>query len=94
MQSRSRVVYKASLKQFRWTLRAATPYFGYGYQVWILPGEQRSFALLGIRGQMILVDPASKLVMVHAAVRKQPVDRTSSADLIALWLGVVAQLGK
>ena len=74
--------------------RAATPYFGYGYQVWILPGEQRSFALLGIRGQMILVDPASKLVMVHAAVRKQPVDRASSADLIALWLGVVAQLGK
>ena len=74
--------------------RAATPYFGYGYQVWILPGEQRSFALIGIRGQMIFVDPASKLVMVHAAVRKQPVDRASSADLIALWLGVVAQLGK
>ena len=74
--------------------RAATPYFGYGYQVWILPGEQRSFALLGIRGQMILVDPASKLVMVHAAVRKKPSDRASSADLIALWLGVVAQLGK
>jgi CubicO group peptidase (beta-lactamase class C family) len=74
--------------------RAATPYFGYGYQVWILPGEQRSFALIGIRGQMILVDPASKLVMVHAAVRKQPSDRASSADLIALWLGVVAQLGK
>ena len=74
--------------------RAATPYFGYGYQVWIFPGEQRSFALLGIRGQMILVDPASKLVMVHAAVRKKPSDRASSADLIALWLGVVAQLGK
>ena len=74
--------------------RAATPYFGYGYQVWILPGEQRSFALIGIRGQMILVDPASKLVMVHAAVRKKPSDRASSADLIALWLGVVAQLGK
>ncbi|HXQ06240.1 MAG TPA: serine hydrolase [Bradyrhizobium sp.] len=74
--------------------RAATPYFGYGYQVWIFPGEQRSFALIGIRGQMILVDPASKLVMVHAAVRKKPSDRASSADLIALWLGVVAQLGK
>jgi CubicO group peptidase (beta-lactamase class C family) len=73
---------------------AATPYFGYGYQVWILPGEQRSFALIGIRGQMILVDPASKLVMVHTAVRQKPSDRASSADLIALWLGVVAQLGK
>ena len=73
---------------------AATPYFGYGYQVWILPGEQRSFALIGIRGQMIFVDPASKLVMVHTAVRQKPSDRASSTDLIALWLGVVAQLGK
>ncbi len=73
---------------------AATPYFGYGYQVWILPGEQRSFALIGIRGQMIFVDPASKLVMVHAAVRKKPSDPASYADPIALWLGVVAQLGK
>jgi hypothetical protein len=43
---------------------------------------------------MIFVDPASKLVMVHTAVRKQPSDRASSADLVALWLGVVAQLGK
>jgi CubicO group peptidase (beta-lactamase class C family) len=50
----------------------ATPYFGYGYQVWLLPGEQRRFALLGIRGQIILVDPATKLVMVHTAVRKKP----------------------
>lgn len=73
---------------------AATPYFGYGYQVWILPGEQRSFALIGIRGQMIFVDPASKLVMVHTAVRQKPSDRASYADPIALWLGVVAQLGK
>jgi CubicO group peptidase (beta-lactamase class C family) len=73
---------------------AATRYFGYGYQVWILPGEQRSFALIGIRGQMIFVDPASKLVMVHAAVRKKPSDPASYADPIALWLGVVAQLGK
>jgi CubicO group peptidase (beta-lactamase class C family) len=73
---------------------ASVPYFGYGYQVWILPGEQRSFALIGIRGQMIFVDPASKLVMVHTAVRKQPLDPASYADLIALWLGVVAQLGK
>jgi CubicO group peptidase (beta-lactamase class C family) len=73
---------------------AATPYFGYGYQVWLLPGEQRRFALLGIRGQMILVDPASKLVMVHTAVRNNPSDPASNAETIALWLSVVAQLGK
>ncbi|THD48438.1 MAG: class C beta-lactamase-related serine hydrolase [Bradyrhizobium sp.] len=73
---------------------AATPYFGYGYQVWILPGAQRRFALLGLRGQMILVDPASKLVMVHTAVRKNTSDRASNAETIALWRGVVEQFGK
>jgi CubicO group peptidase (beta-lactamase class C family) len=73
---------------------AATPYFGYGYQTWLFPGAQRRFALLGIRGQLILVDPASKLVMVHTAVRKKPSEPASNAETIALWLSVVAQLGK
>jgi CubicO group peptidase (beta-lactamase class C family) len=72
----------------------ATPYFGYGYQTWLFPGEQRRFALLGIRGQMIFVDPASKLVMVHTAVRKKPSDPDSYAEIITLWFNVVAQLGK
>jgi CubicO group peptidase (beta-lactamase class C family) len=72
----------------------ATPYFGYGYQLWIFPGEQRRFALLGIRGQMIFVDPATRLVMVHTAVRQKPSDRAANAETIALWLAVVAQLGK
>jgi CubicO group peptidase (beta-lactamase class C family) len=73
---------------------AATPYFGYGYQVWLFPGEQRRFALLGIRGQIIFVDPASKLVMVHTAVRKKPSDPGSNAETVTLWMHVVAQLGK
>jgi CubicO group peptidase (beta-lactamase class C family) len=72
----------------------ATPYFGYGYQVWLLPGERRQFALLGIRGQMILIDPASKLVMVHTAVRNNPSDPASNAETIALWQSIVKQLGK
>jgi len=72
----------------------ATPYFGYGYQVWIFPGQQRRFALLGIRGQMILVDPASKLVMVHTAVRQTPTAPAANAETVALWLAVVAQFGK
>jgi CubicO group peptidase (beta-lactamase class C family) len=71
---------------------AATPYFGYGYQTWLLPGEQRRFALLGLRGQIIFVDPASKLVMVHTAVRKNPSE--SASEAVTLWLHVVAQLGK
>jgi len=43
---------------------------------------------------MILVDPASKLVMVHTAVRNKPPDPASNAETIALWLGVIKQLGK
>jgi len=43
---------------------------------------------------MILVDPTSKLVMVHTAVRQKPSDRASNAETIALWLAVVDQLGK
>jgi CubicO group peptidase (beta-lactamase class C family) len=72
----------------------ATPYFGYGYQTWLFPGEQRRFALIGIRGQMIFVDPASKLVMVHTAVRRKPSDPDSYAEIITLWFNVMAQLGK
>ena len=72
----------------------ATPYFGYGYQVWLLPGEQRRFALLGIRGQIILVDPATKLVMVHTAVRKKPSEPSSYAEPLALWFAVLGQLGQ
>lgn len=46
----------------------ATPYMGYGYQVWITPYRSRTFALQGIHGQTILVQPESKIVMVQTAV--------------------------
>jgi hypothetical protein len=46
---------------------------GYGYQVWLLPGERRMFLLLGISGQGLFVDPESKLIMVQTALRKLPV---------------------
>lgn len=72
----------------------ATKYYGYGYQVWLLPGTERRFVLLGVRGQMIFVDPATKLVMVHTAVHPKAVDRSASAETIALWLAVVDQLGR
>jgi CubicO group peptidase (beta-lactamase class C family) len=73
--------------------RTATPYFGYGYQVWIVPGERRMFALLGVRGQSIYVDPASRLVMVHTAVRRRPSGDPGSLEAGALWFGVVRTLG-
>lgn len=37
-------------------------WFGYGFQTWIFPEGDGSFALLGVRGQTIFVDPARKLV--------------------------------
>jgi CubicO group peptidase (beta-lactamase class C family) len=65
---------------------------GYGYQVWILAGERRMFALRGIRGQAIYVDPATRLVMVHTAVRRQARD-PGVREASALWRGLVQQLG-
>ena len=40
-------------------------YSGYGLQTWILPGSRRRFALLGVYGQAIFVDPALRLVVVR-----------------------------
>ena len=50
------------------------------------------FALLGVRGQALFVDPASRLVMVHTAVRKQPRD-PAGAEAVALWQSLVRELG-
>ena len=75
--------------------KATNPYAatnGYGYQVWILPGERRMFALRGIRGQAIYVDPTSRLVMVHTAVRQQARD-PGVRETNALWQSLVRELG-
>jgi CubicO group peptidase (beta-lactamase class C family) len=72
---------------------SATRYFGYGYQIWLLPGTERRFVLRGIRGQMIFVDPASKLVMVHTAVSPDTFD-PAAAETVALWNAAVDQLGR
>jgi CubicO group peptidase (beta-lactamase class C family) len=65
---------------------------GYGYQAWVLAGERRMFALRGVRGQAIYVDPHSRLVMVHTAVRKQARD-PGVREANALWRSLVQQLG-
>jgi CubicO group peptidase (beta-lactamase class C family) len=77
------------------TPRQATPYFGYGYQFWLFPGEKRRFALLGVYGQSIFVDPELKLVMVitaaakNASVGKEPF----AAERDAVWRGVIKTYG-
>jgi len=65
--------------------RKATRFYGYGYQLWIFPGAKRQFALLGIHGHAIFVDPESKLVLVHTAVREKPTGDPGGNELIALW---------
>lgn len=75
--------------------RKATPYFGYGYQFWHFPGEKRRFALLGVYGQSIFVDPELKLVMVVTAVAKNAsVGKESlGPERDAVWRGVVGKFG-
>ena len=67
-------------------------------QTWLLPGTQRRFALLGIHGQAIYVDPALKLVVVHTAVGKDASGDASghhlAAERDALLRGIVAHYGK
>lgn len=67
---------------------------GYGYQTWLQPGVRRQFSLRGIHGQVILVDPGLKLVMVHTAARPRPSgDTEAGAELAALWNAVVTRMG-
>ena len=73
----------------------ATPYFGYGYQFWLFPGEKRRFALLGVFGQSIFVDPELKLVLVLTAAAKSASvgKETLGRERDALWRGLVATFG-
>jgi len=77
--------------------RQATPGPGYGYQFWILPLRERAFALMGVHGQAMFVQPSSGIVMVHTAV--WPVASGDGPGLeyllerAALWRGVLESLG-
>ncbi|WP_341895131.1 serine hydrolase [Ferrovibrio terrae] len=62
-------------------------WFGYGFQTWVFPENDGSFALLGVRGQTIFVDPQRRLVMVHTAVRPDARD-AGGAEATALWRGL------
>jgi len=59
---------------------------GYGYLIWLLPGTSRQFAPMGMYGQRICVDPASKLVMVQTALDDSP-------EVWRLWSAVVERFG-
>jgi CubicO group peptidase (beta-lactamase class C family) len=65
---------------------------GYGFQTWVLPEGDGSFAFLGVRGQAILVDPRRELVLVHTAVRPEARD-PGNAETFALWRAARGALG-
>jgi CubicO group peptidase (beta-lactamase class C family) len=69
----------------------ATRFNGYGYQTWLINSKERMFAALGLRGQAVMVDPATKVVVVHTAV--QGVEGGPlRADQFGLFFGVVNSL--
>ena len=64
---------------------ATKRWFGYGYQTWVFPALDGTFAFQGVRGQVIFVDPSLQLVFVHLAARPTARDPAGGADTVALW---------
>jgi len=76
--------------------RVATPYFGYGYQVWLQPNKTRTFALQGIHGQSMLIQPSSQIVIVQTSVNSKPSGQQDMRPYQirnAFWAGVLKSLG-
>ena len=63
---------------------------GYGYQTWIIDNEGK-FALLGVRGQGVLIDPVTKVVIVNTAVHGNPRDGTARGPQFELFFRTVKQ---
>lgn len=70
--------------------------WGYNDFIWVMGGAERRFALLGVHGQAIFVDPARRLVMVHlAASSAARVGTVSLArERMALWQGVLRSVAQ
>lgn len=76
--------------------KVATGFYGYGYQTWIFPMRERTFALQGIHGQVVFVQPSTKIVMVQTSVFDYASGRQDSAswqNITTLWKGVLQSLG-
>ena len=74
----------------------ATPYFGYGYQFWLHPLKARSFAMQGVHGQSVFVQPSSGIVMVQTAAYAQASgaqDPDPYMERTSFWMGVLRSLG-
>jgi CubicO group peptidase (beta-lactamase class C family) len=70
----------------------ATRNNGYGYQTWLIDPSKRYFAMLGVRGQAVFVDPETKTVVVHTAVHASPRDLDARSEQFSLFYGVLNSL--
>jgi CubicO group peptidase (beta-lactamase class C family) len=68
----------------------ATKFNGYGYQTWLVDNEGK-FALLGVRGQAVFVDPKTKVVVVITAVHSSPRD-PARGEQFGYFYGAVRSL--
>lgn len=69
----------------------ATKSSGYGYQTWLIDAHEPYFALLGLRGQGIVVDPVTKVVAVFIAANAAG-DLASRREQFALFSGAIRTL--
>jgi CubicO group peptidase (beta-lactamase class C family) len=71
---------------------AATKNNGYGYQTWITHRTKPHFAALGLHGQAIFVDPATRVVVVHTAAWADGNDREERGAQFRLWENLLTRL--
>jgi CubicO group peptidase (beta-lactamase class C family) len=70
----------------------ASEFSGYGYQTWLIDPREPYFALLGIRGQAIVVNPVTKVVVVFIAAHAAALDFPSRREQYALFYGTLCSL--
>jgi len=61
-----------SFNQPRLDEKTGRPMTGYGYQWWLLPGEDHAFQAVGIYGQNIYVNPAKHVVIAQFSSLPKP----------------------
>ncbi|QUD90547.1 serine hydrolase domain-containing protein [Phenylobacterium montanum] len=82
------IVPKAWIEEATRSYVKDSPEGGYGYQWWVAPGG-KSFYALGLQGQYIFVDPASRTVIVKLSYFK-PGDQTAYAEAAAFMQAAAA----
>jgi CubicO group peptidase (beta-lactamase class C family) len=70
----------------------ASKYSGYGYQTWLIDPQAPYFALLGLRGQAVFVDPVTKVVLVVISANAAR-DMESRTEQYRLFYGAIRAVG-